>query len=89
MDRCGSFVAPLLASRVFFAHTANNSQGLKSVQWTSLGVACFVGLLLILFFLAPMLFDTYKAEIKLMVVFRVEPRPCHFAFRVNRGVCPL
>lgn len=51
---CGSFVAPLLASRVFFAHTVNNSQGLKNVQWTYLGVACFVGLLLILFFLAPM-----------------------------------
>jgi FHS family L-fucose permease-like MFS transporter len=51
---CGSFVAPLLASRVFFAHTVDNSQGLKNVQWTYLGVACFVGLLLILFFLAPM-----------------------------------
>ena len=51
---CGSFVAPLLASRVFFAHTVNNAQGLKNVQWTYLGVACFVGLLLILFFLAPM-----------------------------------
>jgi FHS family L-fucose permease-like MFS transporter len=34
--------------------TVNNSQGLKNVQWTYLGVACFVELLLILFFLAPM-----------------------------------
>lgn len=68
----GSFVAPLLASRVFFAHTGefvegvyhgafadvlwvvNNDQGLKNVQWTYLGVACFVGLLIILFFFAPM-----------------------------------
>ncbi|KAI9657437.1 MAG: hypothetical protein M1821_003119 [Bathelium mastoideum] len=50
----GSFVAPLLASRVFFAKTVDNAQGLKNVQWTYLGVACFVALLIILFFLAPM-----------------------------------
>ncbi|PQE06643.1 glucose galactose transporter protein [Rutstroemia sp. NJR-2017a BVV2] len=49
-----SFVAPLLASRVFFAKTVDNSQGLKNVQWTYLGVACFVALLIILFYLAPM-----------------------------------
>jgi len=47
-------VAPLLASRVFFAHTIDTDQGLKNVQWVYLGVACFVGLLIILFFLAPM-----------------------------------
>ncbi|KAG9245849.1 major facilitator superfamily domain-containing protein [Calycina marina] len=50
----GSFVAPLLASRVFFKSTINTDEGLKNVQWTYLGVACFVGLLVILFFLAPM-----------------------------------
>jgi MFS transporter, FHS family, L-fucose permease len=50
----GSFVAPLLASRVFFANTVDTAQGLKNVQWTYLGVAGFVGLLIILFFLAPM-----------------------------------
>ena len=50
----GSFVAPLLASRVFFAKTVNTAQGLKNVQWTYLGVACFVGLLIILFYVAPM-----------------------------------
>lgn len=50
----GSFVAPLLASRVFFANTLNTDQGLKNVQWVYLGVACFVALLVILFFLAPM-----------------------------------
>ncbi|EXJ96019.1 MFS transporter, FHS family, L-fucose permease [Capronia coronata CBS 617.96] len=49
----GSFVAPLLASRVFFAHTVDTDQGLKNVQWTYLGVACFVALLIILFILAP------------------------------------
>lgn len=49
----GSFIAPLLASRVFFAHTVDNDQGLKNVQWTYLGVACFVGLLMIVFLLAP------------------------------------
>ncbi|KAL2815125.1 major facilitator superfamily domain-containing protein [Aspergillus granulosus] len=49
----GTFVAPLLASRVFFAHTLDTDQGLKNVQWVYLGVACFVALLIILFFLAP------------------------------------
>jgi FHS family L-fucose permease-like MFS transporter len=48
----GSFVAPLLASRVFFAHTTTD--GLKNVQWTYLGVAGFVALLIVLFALAPM-----------------------------------
>jgi hypothetical protein len=46
-------VAPLLASRVFFANTVDNDEGLQNVQWVYLGVACFVGLLIILFFLAP------------------------------------
>ncbi|KAF2498117.1 glucose/galactose transporter [Lophium mytilinum] len=50
----GSFVAPLLASRVFFANTVNTAQGLKNVQWVYLGVAGFVALLIILFFFAPM-----------------------------------
>ncbi|KAL2008026.1 hypothetical protein VTN00DRAFT_8008 [Thermoascus crustaceus] len=49
----GTFVAPLLASRVFFAHTLDTDAGLKNVQWVYLGVACFVALLIILFFLAP------------------------------------
>ncbi|CAM1503797.1 Fc.00g013880.m01.CDS01 [Cosmosporella sp. VM-42] len=49
----GSFVAPLLASRVFFAHTLNTDQGLRNVQWVYLGVAGFVALLMVLFFLAP------------------------------------
>ncbi|KAK3305730.1 major facilitator superfamily domain-containing protein [Chaetomium strumarium] len=50
----GSFVAPLLASRVFFASTVDNNEGLKSVQWVYLGVACFDVLLIVLFVLAPM-----------------------------------
>lgn len=49
----GSFVAPLLASRVFFAHTVDDAQGLRNVQWTYLGVAGFVALLIVLFFFAP------------------------------------
>ncbi|KAH8888601.1 glucose galactose transporter [Thozetella sp. PMI_491] len=50
----GSFVAPLLASRVFFANTLDTVDGLRNVQWVYLGVAGFVILLFILFFLAPM-----------------------------------
>ncbi|OJJ61743.1 hypothetical protein ASPSYDRAFT_145428 [Aspergillus sydowii CBS 593.65] len=49
----GTFVAPLLATRVFFANTVDTDQGLKNVQWVYLGVAGFVGLLIILFLLAP------------------------------------
>ncbi|KAL4965478.1 major facilitator superfamily domain-containing protein [Aspergillus stella-maris] len=49
----GTFVAPLLASRVFFANTVDTDQGLENVQWVYLGVAGFVALLIILFFLAP------------------------------------
>ncbi|GAB1317616.1 hypothetical protein MFIFM68171_07826 [Madurella fahalii] len=50
----GSFVAPLLASRVFFAHTIEGEEGLRNVQWVYLGVACFDVLLIGLFFVAPM-----------------------------------
>ncbi|KAK3990937.1 L-fucose permease Glucose/galactose transporter [Cladorrhinum sp. PSN332] len=50
----GSFVAPLLASRVFFAKTVDSEEGLKNVQWVYLGVAGFDVLLVVLFWLAPM-----------------------------------
>ena len=50
----GSFVAPLLAGRVFFAATVDDDAGLRNVQWVYLGVAGFVALLAVLFFLAPM-----------------------------------
>ncbi|OBT54479.1 hypothetical protein VE04_04348 [Pseudogymnoascus sp. 24MN13] len=49
----GSFVAPLLAARVFFRN-AESEAGLKNVQWTYLAVACFVALLIVLFALVPM-----------------------------------
>ncbi|KAI1854137.1 hypothetical protein JX265_003542 [Neoarthrinium moseri] len=47
----GSVVAPLLASRVFFANTTDGD--LTKVQWTYLGIAAFVFLLAIVFFFAP------------------------------------
>ncbi|KKA28848.1 hypothetical protein TD95_000262 [Thielaviopsis punctulata] len=50
----GAAAAPLLASRVFFAHTLDTKDGLKNVQWVYLGVAGFVALLTIMFLLAPM-----------------------------------
>ncbi|KAK4463292.1 Glucose/galactose transporter [Cladorrhinum samala] len=50
----GSFVAPLLASRVFFAKTVDNEAGLKNVQWVYLGVAGFDVLLIVLFFFVKM-----------------------------------
>lgn len=49
----GTFVAPLLASRVFFANTMDDNAGMKNVQCAYLGVACFVALFIILFWLAP------------------------------------
>jgi FHS family L-fucose permease-like MFS transporter len=45
---------PCSPSRVFFAKTVDTKQGLKNVQWVYLGVACFVVLQIILFYLAPM-----------------------------------
>lgn len=45
-------MAPLLASRVFF--TDDSTAALSNVQWTYLGVAGFVGVLIILFTFAPM-----------------------------------
>jgi len=47
----GSVVAPLLASRVFFAKT--NIHDLSKVQWTYVGIAAFVFLLAVVFFFAP------------------------------------
>lgn len=47
----GSVAAPLLAARVFFAHVG--SKDLTSVQYTYLGVACFVFCLAIVFYFAP------------------------------------
>ncbi|KHJ35437.1 putative l-fucose permease glucose galactose transporter [Erysiphe necator] len=50
----GSFAAPLLASRVFFANTVDDNEGLKNVQWVYLGVSCFVVCLIFLFAIVPM-----------------------------------
>lgn len=53
----GSFVAPLLAARVFFARAVvegDGGEGLRNVQWVYLGVACFDVLLIVLFWVAPM-----------------------------------
>lgn len=50
----GSFVAPLLASRVFFANTIDDNEGLKNVQWVYLSVSCFVAFLIFLFLIVPM-----------------------------------
>ncbi|KAJ5891990.1 uncharacterized protein N7473_008218 [Penicillium subrubescens] len=52
---CGSWnlrCSPL-GLRVFFANTVDTHAGWKNVQLTHLGVACFVSLLVILFWLAP------------------------------------
>ena len=47
----GSVVAPLLAARVFFANVG--SKDLTTVQWTYLGIACFVFCLAVVFYFAP------------------------------------
>lgn len=47
----GSVIAPLLAARVFFSNT--DPSDLSNVQWTYLGIACFVFLLAVVFFFAP------------------------------------
>lgn len=48
----GSVVAPLLASRVFFKQT--NLNDLSHVQWTYVGIAAFVTLLAVVFFVTPL-----------------------------------
>lgn len=47
----GTVVAPLLAARVFF--NASNGTSLETVQWTYLAVGCFVFLLAVVFYFAP------------------------------------
>ncbi|KAF2251838.1 MFS general substrate transporter [Trematosphaeria pertusa] len=49
----GSVVAPVLASFVIFKNVGENGESLESVQWVYLGIACFVGLLAIVFYFAP------------------------------------
>ena len=50
----GSVVAPVLASFVIFKNVhGEDSNSLQSVQWVYLGIACFVFLLAIVFFFAP------------------------------------
>lgn len=47
----GTVVAPILASHVIFKNVDDTS--LQSVQWVYLGVGCFVFLLAVVFFFAP------------------------------------
>ncbi|KAI9734653.1 MAG: hypothetical protein M1834_002254 [Cirrosporium novae-zelandiae] len=83
----GSFVAPLLASRVFFADTVDTAQGLKNVQWVYLGVACFVALLIILFFLAPMpeVTDADMATVEAEIA-EIDPGPFKKQYNLFLGV---
>ncbi|KAM3068829.1 hypothetical protein ACMFMG_010992 [Clarireedia jacksonii] len=48
----GSVIAPLLASRVFFKKA--DATDLSKVQWTYLGIACFVFLLAVVFYFSPL-----------------------------------
>ncbi|KAK5019572.1 hypothetical protein LTR39_000287 [Cryomyces antarcticus] len=50
----GTVVAPVLASYVLFKNVGGeNGKSLQSVQWVYLGIACFVFLLAVVFFFAP------------------------------------
>ncbi|KAF2271069.1 glucose/galactose transporter [Lojkania enalia] len=49
----GSVVAPVLASFVIFKDVHGDADSLQSVQWVYLGIACFVFLLAVVFFFAP------------------------------------
>lgn len=46
-------MAPVLGSYVFFVHTGTNNAALQNVQWTYLGIACFVFALAVVFYFAP------------------------------------
>lgn len=51
----GSVIAPLLAARVFFnnVNVHGKDTDLSNVQWTYLGIACFVFLLAVVFYFSP------------------------------------
>jgi FHS family L-fucose permease-like MFS transporter len=50
----GSVVAPVLASFVIFKNVGTDGKSLEAVQWVYLGIACFVGLLAVVFYFAPL-----------------------------------
>jgi FHS family L-fucose permease-like MFS transporter len=50
----GSVVAPVLASYVIFKHVGEDGKSLEAVQYVYLGIACFVALLAVAFYFAPL-----------------------------------
>jgi FHS family L-fucose permease-like MFS transporter len=46
-------VAPVLGSYVFFNHVGTDQASLENVQWTYLGIACFVFLLAVVYYFSP------------------------------------
>jgi FHS family L-fucose permease-like MFS transporter len=48
----GTVVGPTLGSYVFFKDTQDSVQALKNVQWVYLGIACFVFILAVVFFVS-------------------------------------
>lgn len=46
----GTVVAPVLASYVFFNNVGTDQAALENVQWTYLGIACFVFLLAVVYY---------------------------------------
>jgi FHS family L-fucose permease-like MFS transporter len=49
----GTVIAPVLGSYVFFKHTGDNTDSLKTVQWVYLAIAVFVFVLAIVFYFSP------------------------------------
>ena len=50
----GSVVAPVLASYVIFKHVGEDGKSLAAVQYVYLGIACFVAILAVAFYFAPL-----------------------------------
>lgn len=50
----GSVVAPVLASYVIFKNVGTDGKDLSAVQYVYLGIACFVALLAVVFYFAPL-----------------------------------
>jgi FHS family L-fucose permease-like MFS transporter len=46
----GTVVAPVLASYVFFNNVGTDQKALENVQWTYLGIACFVFALAVVYY---------------------------------------
>jgi len=86
----GSVVAPVLASKVIFAHVGEDGKSLEAVQYVYLAIAIFVALLALVFFLAgkyiPEITDSDMAEQEVTVASNYVDKPLRKQYTLFFGV---